>query len=700
MTTDWRKIPFVRLILPFILGILMAIYMQFIPQMIVVLCLCLSFFSTFIFVYFKPSFRFKWLIGVPLSIVLFLMGYQLTYLKNELNYSTHFQNILKDKEPFIIGIVTDKIEKTDYWRLTVAVNTIGEKVDSLTHCSGNLLIYLKKDSIEIPPQYGDLILSKLAIQIMQSPKNPEAFDFKQYWHLQNIHYQCFIKFDNLKILANHQGNPLMALALSWQSQFIQILKKHLTTENEFAVGAALLLGSKDAISEDIRNAYVETGAMHILAISGMHILLIFKQLEWFLNLYKSGNRRWRWTKTIILITLIALFALLTGLGASVMRAAVMASFMAIGKAMKRRVSVFNVLAASAFTLLLWNPYWLMDVGFQLSFTAVIGIALFADKFSKIFILQNKLLRWAWSNISIGLAAQLAVTPISLYYFHQFPTYFWLSGLLAGAVADIALMAGVVLMIVDKIPLLGWAIGKILFGALWLMNNFIFIIQKLPFNLLEGFWLSTWAVGLIYLALFGLVQVIKTRKLRLLFYPLSISLILANMYAFSDIKSRTNRQLIIYDISRNSVVEIIEGTNCYRFYEKFSKNIRDKNRIKFATQNYHNALKINTLNEFNFNEYVIKNSFIYQNRYIRIGNIKVLLLDRMPKIGLTLGNCFVVVHNNPKFDIRHLKQIIAFRQIIFDGSNSKWRVEKWKKECVDLGIDYYDVSEKGAWIYQF
>ncbi len=700
MTTDWRKTPFVRLILPFLLGILMAIYINILPQMAVLLCLCISFLSIFIFIYFKPSFRFKWIIGIPLSILLFLIGYELTYLKNELNYATHFQNILKENDNFIVGIVTDKIEKTDYWRLTVAVNALGEKADSLNNCSGNLLIYLKKDSIETPPQYGDLILSKSAIQIMQPPKNPEAVDFKKYWHLQNIHYQCFIKFDNLKILANHQGNPLMALALNWQSQFIQILKKHLTTENEFAVGAALLLGSKDAISEDIRNAYVETGAMHILAISGMHILLIFKQLEWLLNLYKSGNRRWRWVKAIILIILIALFALLTGLGASVLRAAVMASFMAIGKAMKRRASVFNVLAASGFTLLLWNPYWLMDVGFQLSFTAVIGIALFTDKFSKIFILQNKMLRWAWSNISIGLAAQLAVTPISLYYFHQFPTYFWLSGLLAGVVADIALMAGVVLLMVDKIPLLGWAIGKILFGALWLMNNFIFIIQKLPFNLLDGFWLSLWAVGLIYLALFGIARVLETRKLRLLVYPLSISIVLSSMYAFSNIKSGANRQVIIYNISRNSVVEIIEGTTSYRFYEKFSNNFQSKNRIKFATQNYHNSLKINTLNEFNFNEYVLQEKFIYHNRCMKIGDIEVLLLDKLPKISLTLSNCFVVVHNNPKFDIRHLKQIIAFRQIIFDGSNSKWRVEKWKKECVDLGIDYYDVSEKGAWIYQF
>lgn len=697
---DWRKFPFVRLILPFLLGILTAIYLHSISPKIVLWLVALSLTAIIISYTLQLGYRYKWLIGIPLSMLIFLMGYQLTFYNNELNHTDHYRYELTVNKQFFITTVTDKTEKNDYWRLITEVTDLGVTVDSLKKCTGNLMIYLKKDSLTIPPQYGDLILVQSTVQNIETPKNPEAFDFKRYWHLQNVHYQCFIQPHQFIILTSNQGNPLIALALSWQKQFIRVLRKHLPTEDALAVGTALLLGVKDAISEDIRNAYIETGAMHILAISGAHIILIFGHLERVLNIYQSGNRRWRWIKTAILIILIALFALLTGLGASVTRAAVMASFLAIGKAMHQRVSIYNVLAASALALLLYNPFWLLDVGFQLSFTAVIGIALFYNKFKKIFTIKNKLLRLGWSSVAMGLAAQLTVTPISLYYFHQFATYFWLSGLLASVVGDVALTSGVLLLMVDNIPFLGWITGKILFGSIWLMNDIIFIIRQMPYSVLDGFWLSLWAVTLIYGVLWGFIQAYDTRKLRVLFYPLSICIVLACMYAFSDIKSHYNKQLVIYNIPGNSLVEILDGKICYRFYEKYSKNFKTKNKIKFATQNYHNALKINVLNEFNFNEYVVNNDFIYHDRYMQIGSTKVLLLDRLPQLSVTLSNCFVVVLNNPKFDIRHLKQFISIRQIIFDASNSKWRVEKWKKECEELDIDYYDVAEKGAWIFHF
>ncbi len=701
---NWREIPLVRVIVPYISGILMAIFIPTISQMVVIPVLLLSLIFCIALAFIHLGFRYRWLFGIPLSILFLTIGYQLTFLRNELNDPSHFQNLLNQNEQLFAGVVTDQTEKTDYLRLTVSMKQLTSG-DSLSSVSGNVLVYLKKDSLpngldSTRIQYGDLILVKSNVRIMEAPKNPEAVDFKKYWHFQNIHYQCFIQSDDIKILAIHQGNALISKALDWKNYFISILKKHLGTEREFAVGSALLLGSKEAITEEVRNAYVETGAMHILAISGMHILLIFKQLEWLLDLYKTGNRRWRWTKTGILIIMIALFALLTGLGTSVLRAAVMATFLAIGKAMKRRANVFNVLAASAVTLLLWNPFWVMDIGFQLSFMAVIGISLFADKFNKFLIFPQKLLRWVWSNISIGLAAQLMVTPISLYYFHQFPTYFWLTGLLAGVVADFGVIAGVLLLAFDKIGYIGMFIGKILFAAIWLMNNFIFIIHKLPFHLIQGVWISFLPVIFIYLIITGVYQAYVKRKLRLFFYPLSICLILSIMYAISEMKNLSNRELIIYQIPRISIVEVIDGKKSYRFFEKFSPISERANKIKFATQNYHNALNINMLNEFDFNEYFLNDCFIYHSGLIRIGTATVLLLDKVPQSGLTLDNCFVVIHNNAKIDMLDLTKISSIRQVIFDGSNSRWKVEKWKKECVDLNLDYYDVAEKGAWVYKF
>ena len=698
---NWRKIPLVRLIIPFILGIFAAIYWQFVSPEIATLLIYVSFASLFLMAVVKTEFRQRWLFGIPLSIFLFFVGYQLTVSKNELNDARHFSRFwANNSEGFAIGVVTDKVEKEQNFRLILSVQNVGRVADSLPQVSGNLLVYLKKDSSQAPPQYGDLILVETKIREVEPPKNPEAFSFKQYLHLQNIHYQAFIKFNNFKVLGQNRGNPVIATALAWQHHFVNILRKHLPTENEYAVGTALLLGYKDAVNDEIKNAYIETGAMHILAISGMHIILIFSQLEKILNLYKTGNRRIRWLKTIVLIILIALFALLTGMGASIMRAAVMASFAAIGKAMKRTVSIYNVLAASAFVLLLWNPYWLVDVGFQLSYMAVIGIAFFADKFQKLLAFSNPILNWAWSNISIGLAAQLAVTPISIFYFHQFPVYFWLTGLVAGLVADVALLTGVVLLAIDGIPFLGFVGGKILFGSLWLMNQFIFLIHKLPFSILEGFWVTLWEVILLYFIIATVVAAVHTRRLQWLIYPLSICVFLSGVYAFSDIKSQSNRQIIIYNLYRNSLMDVVDGKDCYSFFNKLSTPILTDAKIKFAASNYRNSLKINNLKTFNFNEYLKNNNIIYQNGFMNFAGVKIIALDKLPKKGITLETRFVVIRSSPKFSIADLKQIFSFEEIIFDGSNSPWQVKKWKTECDSLGVKYYDVAEKGAWVHKF
>lgn len=701
---NWREMPFVRLLIPFVLGILTVLFGQALPILPTTIIFIISAFTIVLLSLFKMPFRWRWLFGIPLSIALFSFGYITTFYNNELNKSQHFQKFnLVDQETYIIGVVTDKTEKTSNLRLILAMKQIGARVDSLQNMSGNLLIYLKKDTAIYSTsalQYGDLVIVNTKIRAIESPKNPYATDFQQYWHFQNIHFQGFIDSTAIKVVAHNHGNPIIALAQRYQQYFISILKQHLGEGKEWIVGSALLLGSKEAISDDIRNAYIESGAMHILAISGMHILLIFKLFERILNLYKSGNRKWRWVKTVILILIIVLFTLIVGLGTSVLRAAVMASFMAIGQSMKRRVSIFNILAVSAFVLLLWNPYWLMDIGFQLSYTAVVGIAIFTDKFQKLLIFKNNLLNRIWANISIGLAAQLMVTPLSLYYFHQFPTWFWLSGLVVGIVADTALIVGICLFAFEKIHILNFILGKILFGLLWIMNNLVFAIQNLPFNLIDGFSLSLWVVAFVYVTIWGVVTALIKRELRLLYYPLSIITFLCAFYAFNSLENERSRRIIVYHIPQNSLLDVTDGKKCYTFFKKFSNNFTLESKIKFASSNLHNVLKINNLNTFDFNEYYKNNSILYHNGCIRVDTLTVLILDKMPKKDVSLCCNYIIIRESPILNIPDLTQIFSFQQLIFDTSNKKWVVEKWKKECQALNINYYDVAEKGAWVHTF
>ena len=234
---------------------------------------------------------------------------------------------------------------------------------------------------------------------MRSALNPHAFNFKKYWHHQNIHYQGFVKADHWQLLKRKQGNYIIDKALNTRNRFLQILKKNLSTENEYAVASALILGDKQSLDSDLKNAYSGTGAMHVLAVSGLHVGLVYLGLAFLLGLLKIKNWYWIFIRTTLIIISIWLFALLTGASPSVMRAATMFSFIIVGKSMRHHPSIYNTLAASAFCLLCFNPLLLMEVGFQLSYLAVSGIIYFQPKIYRWWIIDNPVGDYLWKLVA-------------------------------------------------------------------------------------------------------------------------------------------------------------------------------------------------------------------------------------------------------------------------------------------------------------
>ncbi len=698
---NWREIPFVRLFLPFALGIVAAEFGGVLPAFWGNICLGVAVICLVFVTVRRVEFGQRFAFGIPLSIFLFLLGSQSVFYRNELNAPRHFQQFIKtdaENEPILLATVTDFSERPNNFRLILNLQKIGTAADSLHDCTGNVLVYIRKDSSEkAPPQYGDLVLLKSNINAVAAPKNPDAFDFQKYLHRQNIHYQAFTLLDNIAIVAENRGNPIIQLAINAQKRLLSLLKKHLTTDREFAVGSALLLGYRDAVGEDVRNAYVQTGSMHILAVSGMHILLIYNGLQLIFRLYKRGNRRLRWSQAILGLSLIWLFALITGLSASVMRAAVMASFLAIGHTMKRRGNTYNILAASAFFLLLWNPMFLFDVGFQLSYFAVIGIAYFAPKIQKIVISKSKIINLIWDSLSFGFAAQLVVTPLSLYYFHQFPTYFWLSGLLAIPVSDGALYVGIALFFLDWLPYVGYFLGKILFGLIFLMNEIIFFIQRFPLAIVNNLTLSLISLFLIYTALIHIGFTIYNRKLRGFFTPLSILMVLSSLYAFSTIEHRKQKRIVIYHVFKNSLIDFFEGEKCFSFTKKGIKNSSVDNRLKYASENHRIQLKIKEIRPFSLDDTLQTGNLRYHKGLCQFDSFRLLIVDKLPKEQITLPVNAVLIRGNPRLNIEDLYQKVQFKEIIFDASNNRTNVDKWKTICISLKILFHDIEESGAWM---
>jgi competence protein ComEC len=203
-------------------------------------------------------------------------------------------------------------------------------------------------------------------------------------------------------------------------------------------------------------------------------------LNKILSLFKWGKTQL--LKSVILISFVCLYAYITGLSPSVCRSAVMISFSIIGKQINHQSNPFNLIAGSAFFLLIIDPAYLFDIGFQLSYLAVLGIIYFYDAIYRLCYFENKFADQIWMLIAVSIAAQLSTLAISLYYFHQFPNYFLLANLLAIPLSSIALYLGIALLALNPIPFIAKYIGLVLSKCIALMGYILHKISILPYAL--------------------------------------------------------------------------------------------------------------------------------------------------------------------------------------------------------------------------
>ncbi|MEM9824030.1 MAG: ComEC/Rec2 family competence protein, partial [Bacteroidota bacterium] len=583
---NWREIPFVRLLLPFLVGIFLAHQFAFHSSSIDLLLLVLA--GILFGMALRPlAFAQRWWYGVLLHLFLLLFGFQLTIHHNDRLSPSYFgSRILKSNT--IRAKVLDLQEKGERFRLVLSVESIGTPDSQQVNCKGQLLSYLPNDSLTRQLQYGDLLLIHTKITPISPPQNPHAFDFRQYWQSQNIYHQCFVQAKHWQLLARDRGHLILAKAFDLRSQLLTILRAHLPSENEYAVAAALILGSKEYLTSELRNAYAGTGAMHVLAVSGLHVGFIYLGLAFLLRLIRSRHPYWLRLKVVFLILGIWSFALLTGASASVMRAAAMFSFLIIGQAMKHHPSIYNSLAASAFCLLCWNPFLLLNVGFQLSYLAVLGIVYFQAKIYRLWVIDQVLGDYLWKMSSIALAAQLITFPISLYYFHQFPVYFWLSGLVVVPAAMVVLASGLLLFLFSPlIPFLAQLLGSLLYWSLWLMNAIIFLIHQIPAAVVPGIWISSLALLLLYLFLGNVILAIQLRQLKWIKYALFCLLVLTTGRIYRSIQQLQQKEIVFYKIYNKSLIDFVDG----RQGVSLSDSQLSATDLAFTAQNHRWALGV-------------------------------------------------------------------------------------------------------------
>ncbi len=690
---NWRSVPFLRILFFFTIGICFALLTENRVSLPVIIIPLLSI-LLIIFAFQRISHNNRWIFGMFLHICMVLLGFQLTQKHNELNKTDHLNRY--SGKVFFSGKVNKLKTGEKYLRLYLTIHSAGETEESFSRCSGNLLAYIPLDAKSRTLQTGDEIIMNAYPMEVNPRTNPHAFDYQRYLHFKNIHFQAFPKEDEWELIGKSSAFSPLFIAQHWRSTFLKILKEYLPGRNEFAVGSALILGYKDEMTPEIRNAYASTGAMHVLAVSGLHVGLIYLGISFLLSKIPFKHPIWKFTKTLLEIGTVFGFALLAGASPSAIRAACMFTFVIIGKSLLRSTNIYNTLAASAFVMLFINPYLLMDVGFQLSYLAVIGIVYFQPKIYGLWYIENKIGDYIWKLASVSFAAQITTFPLSLFYFHQFPFYFWLSGLIVVPFATLILMSGLMLILTHSIPGIGFLFGKLLFYAIWLMDALIFGIQQLPAGLLMGIWIGTGTLFLLYFMVSCGILSIETRKYKWVLAGLTCLMIVFGLRYYSSLQQSKQKQLVIYDVSGHTMIDFMEGKQMNTLQDEELEG----SKRNFAAQNHRWASGIRTANTYYLNDSItLNNNWYASNGFIQFFDKKIGIVQGPihPSNQQKPALDYLLIRGNPNLKINALTEAFDFQKLIFDHSNSRWNIKNWQQACEKLEISTHDIQEDGAFV---
>jgi competence protein ComEC len=684
----WKEAPFLRLIIPFIIGIIiqwysrLPLYVSWLPATACIAgLLLLSLFSL------SAQFRLRYINGILLNGLLFTAGSLLTYYKDIRHQQQWFGHLYAAGDTMIVTVEEPLSEKARSYKATATVQAI-IKEGQLLPVKGSLLLYFKKDSLPPALHYGSQILFTKTPEIIAHTGNPGAFNYAQYCAFKGIYHQVYLEQSTYTIAEKTQINPVKKVLYDTRKKMLDIIRKNVPGKKQAGLAEALLIGYKDELDKHLLQSYINTGVVHVIAVSGLHLGLIYGVL---VLLCMPLRKRWaQWATPVIMITGIWLFTVLAGATPSVLRSAIMFSCLVISNLLTKRSSIYNSLAASAFLLLCYDPWLCWDIGFQLSYAAVLSIVLFMKPVYHCVLLRNKYLDGGWKLIAVTIAAQILTIPVSMYHFHQFPNLFLLTNLLAVPLSGIILIGELVLCAVSFIPVAAKVTGWLLYWLIYLLNSFIETINQLPFNTTDSIQLSMPQVILLYGCIGGLAAWILQKKKTGLLIGLSMFWLFLLIHVQARWQSAQQQKLIVYNVPQHQAIDFINGQYCV--FRSDSLLLKDTSLLNFHIKPSRIAHRITPTDSLG--------NLFQASSLFRFGNTSLLLIDRaMPfqKPAASMPVDLIVLSRNPRVSIKELVSLFTCRTIIIDGSNSRWKTSSWKRDCHKLGIACHAVTEQGAFV---
>lgn len=541
---------------------------------------------------------------------------------------------------------------------------------------GRALLQLEPTaSLQIGERYALITFLKP----IKLPPNPGGFDFAKYMHRKGVYLTLNSHSETLIFL--EKKSTVRAWAHHFRDKLMRQIPNLTLSSNSEALLKALVLGDRSGIDPEMRTTYAHAGAVHLLAISGLHIGVLMLMLQWLFGGSMHLPYPWnRWVRSTMVVICLWVYALITGLSPSVLRAVTMFSFVTLSQCIERPGMLLQSLLLSLLVLVGLRPQLIFEVGFQLSYAAVGGILWAMPKLLERYQPKNYLLNKVWRLWLLGVVAQLSVLPLSLYYFHQFPGLFWISNLAIVPLLGWILGAGIIGLCVAHIsilaalwgPVLEWILGNMNALIEWTANQKEFLFTKIPFDGWDAA-LSGTLVLLLFLCL-KRINLTKATAVLMLSVLLHYSL-KQNPYA--------EQEWVVFHDYQQTLIGHKLGSDAI-FCS--SKNLLVNPRI--------------------IEEYVL-DRHIKKHRYQALGvgymmrDIPLLIVDQTGIYNLpTCKEGIVLLRNSPKIHLVDLIEILDPETIIADGSNFPSFVRRWEKTANEMGVDFHNTATEGAWVFSF
>ncbi|MGC6470784.1 MAG: ComEC/Rec2 family competence protein [Flavobacteriales bacterium] len=680
---SWNSLPLFRLIIPFIIGIVFSelFYFNALGSVICVVAIFSISLSRF-----KLKYSNRWVHGFMAYLLFFAIGiYSVPNVQDE-NQTNFFGNYLSKNSILQLDICGVMEEKENSFKTIARVLS----VDKQQSC-GKLLVYFNKDVKNI--LHGDKLLCISNPQEIESPKNPHQFDYKSYLKRKNINYQIYIdKGDFIKIDST-KGFTFNSLIIRTRTIVLNRLKSGNIDDNQMAICTALLLGDKSEMDHNIKQTFSQAGVMHVLAVSGLHVGILYVLLSSILS-FLDKNKLGQLFKVVLVIGGLWSYAFITSLSPSVMRAATMFSFITISTVIDSKTNIYNTLAASAFLLLFINPLMLFEVGFQLSYIAVLGIVCIYPKLYGLLQFNIKLIDYFWQIIVVSLAAQLVTFPLSVFYFHQFSNYFLISNLVVIPCIPFIIYFGLAYLLFFEISFLSEPIALILNLIIESLVKILSIIKNLPYSISEFLFLDIIQTLLIYSAFSALLLLVYTSK-KYWLIVFAFLVIIFQMYFIVWIKPiKYQNRYVFYSINKHTAFGMIEKDRGVFFMDQ--RLLKNTKTQEFHMFNHWSYLGLDRIERLSLDTTIKSKTFWKNSNYLQLRNKKILLINKefelkMSHQPIDIHYCLMTTYK----PLIELSKSFNLNTVILDGTLPFYHRKRIKIEAEKLGIKSYDLIQEGA-----